>query len=247
MTIHPSSDTVVGGAQVVAHNGSIIKRETELMRYLDLTILSMLIVVFCIINVVVAIEFTHTIHFKHRVLAKNGGAQSKRVLLVTKPNTKVGIMRDYVVKEGDSLSGISKKFFGSGVEWDVIAEANNMDSPDEIQIGEHLVVPFTSSKGYYQKGVASWYGKSFHGKETASGNNYDMYAYTAAHRNLPLGSKVRVVNLKNGKDIVVKINDRGPYVKNRVIDLSYSAAKSLGIIDRGIQEVKIEVLSVPNA
>jgi rare lipoprotein A len=64
---------------------------------------------------------------------------------------------------------------------------------------------------------------------------------------LPLGSKVRVVNLKNGKDIVVKINDRGPYVKNRVIDLSYSAAKSLGIIDRGIQEVKIEVLSVPNA
>jgi rare lipoprotein A len=216
------------------------------MRNLDLTMLSTLIVIFCSVNVLIGIEFLQITHVKHRVVANNGADQIQRVLRVAKSNTKTGIMTEYVVKQGDSLSGISKKFFGCGVEWEVIAEANNIESPDGIRTGDHLLVPFTSSKGYYQKGTASWYGKLFHGKETASGYNFDMYGYTAAHRSLPLGSKVRVVNLKNGKDIIVKINDRGPYIKNRIIDLSYSAAKSLGIIDRGIQEVKIEVLSIPN-
>lgn len=216
------------------------------MRDLDLAILSTLIVTFCAINVVVAVEFIQTMRIKNEVSARNGRDESQEVLKSTKSNTKKEIMTEYIVKEGDSLSGISKKFFGSGVEWDVIAEANNVDSPDEIQTDERLLIPFRSSKGYFQKGTASWYGKLFHGKETASGNNYDMYGYTAAHRSLPLGSKVRVINLQNGKDIVVNINDRGPYIKNRIIDLSYSAAKSLGIIDRGTQEVKIEVLSIPS-
>lgn len=216
------------------------------MRRLDLTILSSLIVGFFVINAAAAMEFIQTMHLKQKVLANKDKGQFQSLLRITKPGNKKGMMRDYVVKDGDSLSGISKKFFGSGVPWEVIAQANSIDSPDEIQTGEHLIVPFRFSKGYYQKGIASWYGKLFHGKETASGNNYDMYAYTAAHRNLPLGSTVRVVNLKNGRDIIVKINDRGPYIKNRIIDLSYSAAKSLGIIDRGIQEVEIEVLSIPN-
>lgn len=216
------------------------------MRNLNLTILSTLVFILCAVNVVVATEFSKITRVKNNVLAKNERNQFQGALKVTDSNTETGVMREYIVKQGDSLSSIAKKFFGSGVEWKVIAEANNLESPNEIRTGESLLVPFRLSKGYYQKGTASWYGKLFHGKDTASGNNYDMYGYTAAHRSLPLGSKVRVVNLKNGKDVVVKINDRGPYIKNRIIDLSYSAAKSLGIIDRGIQDVKIEVLSIPN-
>jgi rare lipoprotein A (peptidoglycan hydrolase) len=216
------------------------------MRNLDLTILSILIVIISGINGVVAIDFLQIMHVKSRALPRDGRGESRISLEVTKPTTKKEIVTEYIVEDGDSLSGISKKFFGSGVEWEVIAEANNIDSPDEIQTDERLLIPFRSSKGYFQKGAASWYGKLFHGKETASGNIYDMYSYTAAHRSLPLGSKVRVTNLQNGKDIVVKINDRGPYIKNRIIDLSYSAAKSLGIIDSGIQDVEIEVLFIPN-
>jgi rare lipoprotein A len=216
------------------------------MRKLRSTILSFLVLIFCIVNVDVAIDFLQVMDVKKKVPARNGRDEFHKVLKPTESSTKKGIMREYIVKEGDSLSAISKKFFGSGVEWELIAEANNIESPDEIQTGESLFVPFTSSKGYYQKGTASWYGELFHGRETASGSSYDMYAYTAAHRSLPMGSKVRVVNLQNGKDIVVKIIDRGPYVKNRIIDLSYSAAKSLGMIDTGIQDVKIEVLSIPN-
>ena len=216
------------------------------MRKLDLTILSTLIVIFCSVSVATAIEFLQIMHVKSKVSMRNGGDESQKALVATKSNTKKDKMTEYIVKEGDSLSGISKRFFGSEVDWEVIADANNIDSPDEIHTGERLVVPFRSGKGYFQNGTASWYGKLFHGKETASGNNYDMYDYTAAHRSLPLGSKVRVINLQNGKDIVVKINDRGPYIKNRIIDLSYSAAKSLGIINGGLQDVRIEVVSIPN-
>jgi len=216
------------------------------MRNLDLTILSALIVIFCGVNAVVAIEFLQIMDGKNKVLAKNGGGEFQKVLKVTKSNTKKGILREYIVTRGDSLSTISEKFLGTGIEWKAIAEANHIYSPNEIQTGMRLLIPFGSGRGYYQTGPASWYGKLFHGKETASGNRYDMYAYTAAHRSLPLGSKVRVVNLQNRKDIIVKINDRGPYIKNRIIDLSYSAAKYLGMIDRGIQDVQIEVLSVPN-
>ncbi|HSE83173.1 MAG TPA: septal ring lytic transglycosylase RlpA family protein [Thermodesulfobacteriota bacterium] len=106
--------------------------------------------------------------------------------------------------------------------------------------------PETTNNGRYTIGVASWYGKYFHGKETASGEPFNMYDYTAAHRSLPLGTKVKVTNLENGKDVTVDINDRGPYVDGRTIDLSYAAAKSIGITDSGISEVKIEIVSKPN-
>ncbi|MGH7799449.1 MAG: septal ring lytic transglycosylase RlpA family protein [Thermodesulfobacteriota bacterium] len=94
-------------------------------------------------------------------------------------------------------------------------------------------------------GVGSWYGGNFHGKKTASGKRFNMYNYTAAHRSLPLGTQVRVVNLKNGRGVIVKINDRGPYIKGRIIDLSYAAAKSIGMVGSGIARVKVEVISVP--
>jgi rare lipoprotein A len=96
---------------------------------------------------------------------------------------------------------------------------------------------------FHQTGRASWYGRAFHGRKTASGERFNMDALTAAHRTLPLGSYVRVTVPYSGKSIVVKINDRGPYVHGRVIDLSYEAAKLLGLQRTGVAHVKIEGLT----
>ncbi|NIP29141.1 MAG: septal ring lytic transglycosylase RlpA family protein [Candidatus Dadabacteria bacterium] len=96
-------------------------------------------------------------------------------------------------------------------------------------------------------GQASWYGDKEHGGKTASGEKFNRYSYTAAHKTLPFGTMVRVTNLDNGKDVVVKINDRGPFVKNRIIDLSYAAGKSIGLLKNGTAKVKVEVLSSPSS
>ena len=93
----------------------------------------------------------------------------------------------------------------------------------------------------YQVGSASWYGKQFHGKTTASGEDFDMFELTAAHRKLPLGTFVKVTNLKNGKWVIVRINDRGPYVGDRIMDLSYSAARMLNFRD-GVERVRIDLI-----
>ena len=93
-----------------------------------------------------------------------------------------------------------------------------------------------------QSGIASYYAKSLDGRRTASGERYDRQALTAAHRTLPFGSRVKVTNLDNGRSVVVRINDRGPYVEKRVIDLSYAAARELQFIDRGTTRVSLEVL-----
>ncbi len=91
-----------------------------------------------------------------------------------------------------------------------------------------------------QKGIASWYGPGFHGKLTASGEPYNMFAFTCAHNTYPMGTKVRVTNLDNKKSVVVTVNDRGPFAKNRIIDLSYAAAKKLGMIGPGTARVRVE-------
>ncbi len=97
---------------------------------------------------------------------------------------------------------------------------------------------------FYQKGTASWYGREFHGKVTASGERFNMYDYTAAHKTLPFGSMVEVKNLDNGKTVRVTVNDRGPYRGNRIIDLSYNAGKRLGILRTGKAMVGIKVLKM---
>ncbi len=102
--------------------------------------------------------------------------------------------------------------------------------------------PLPSARGFRQVGYASWYGPGFHGRSTANGERYDMHAMTAAHRILPMNTYVRVRNLENGREVVVRINDRGPFVKNRVIDLSYTAAKRLGIVGPGTARVEITAL-----
>ena len=102
--------------------------------------------------------------------------------------------------------------------------------------------PLTDSTGFTQTGIASWYGNKFHGNKTASGEVYDMYAMTAAHKTLPLGTYVKVVNLENERFAVVRVNDRGPFVDGRVIDLSYLAASKIGIAQCGLGRVRLEAL-----
>lgn len=94
----------------------------------------------------------------------------------------------------------------------------------------------------YQVGRASWYGKYFHGKKTASGETYNMFQFTAAHQDLPLGSIVKVTNLRNGKWVVVRVNDRGPVPASRIIDLSYGAATMLGLRGHGVERVRLDLL-----
>ncbi len=99
------------------------------------------------------------------------------------------------------------------------------------------------SKGV-QYGVASWYGGEFHGRATSSGEVYDMYQLTCAHNTLPLGTTVMVTNLENGRSLELKVNDRGPFVKERIIDVSYSAAQMLGMWEKGTASVKVEVINL---
>ncbi len=111
------------------------------------------------------------------------------------------------------------------------------------RVGGKVYYPLPSAQGYVEEGVASWYGPGFHGKTTASGERYNMYAYTAAHRILPMGTKVLVTNLENGRQVIVRINDRGPFVKGRIIDLSFAAARALGMHQKGTAWVRIQALS----
>lgn len=107
--------------------------------------------------------------------------------------------------------------------------------------------PLTSIGNYSKRGIASWYGKKFHGQRTSSGEVYDMYAMSAAHPTLPIPSYARVTNMANGKSVVVRVNDRGPFLHDRVIDLSYTAAHKLGIIGTGSGQVEVESISADTA
>ena len=102
--------------------------------------------------------------------------------------------------------------------------------------------PLTAPGNFKERGIASWYGKKFHGQRTSSGETYDMYGMTAAHPTLPIPSYARVTNLGNNKSVVVRINDRGPFLHERIIDLSYTAAHKLGIVGNGSSEVEVESL-----
>jgi rare lipoprotein A len=110
-------------------------------------------------------------------------------------------------------------------------------------LGKRYTV-LASEEGYLERGVASWYGPTFHGESTSNGEKYNMYGMTAAHKTLPLPCYARVTNLKNGKAVVVRINDRGPFVSNRLIDLSYSAALKLDMLKEGTTLVEVRALTV---
>jgi rare lipoprotein A len=118
--------------------------------------------------------------------------------------------------------------------------------PSSLEAAKGTPPPVITTGGHnrpkaYQVGTASWYGQQFEGKQTASGEPFEMRDFTAAHPSLPLGSFVKVTNLKNGKAVVVRINDRGPFVDDRIIDVSYNAARALGFKERGLQRVRLDL------
>ena len=127
------------------------------------------------------------------------------------------------------------------------AAPGNNKTPDSNQgipgQTQDAIQPIPARK--FQIGKASWYGRLFQHKKTASGEPYDMHDFTAAHRTLPLGSWVKVTNLKNDKSVMVRINDRGPVMKNRILDLSYGAAMILGLGDDGVAKVRLDVIETP--
>ncbi|ADH86023.1 rare lipoprotein A [Desulfurivibrio alkaliphilus AHT 2] len=123
------------------------------------------------------------------------------------------------------------------------------DSPARIpptqrpyQIQGTTYYPIPSAHGYSETGIASWYGRKFHGRRTSNGEIYDMHAMTAAHKTLPMDTHLLVENLENGREITVRINDRGPFVRGRIIDLSYRAAQKLGMAEQGLAQVRITAL-----
>jgi rare lipoprotein A len=131
---------------------------------------------------------------------------------------------------------------------DQIADAQPRDEPIHRGTSRPYSVfgvsytPMQSRERFVQEGRASWYGRKFHGKRTATGEPYDMYAMTGAHKTLPLPSYVRVTNLENGRSVVVRVNDRGPFHSSRIIDLSYAAAYKLGYLQKGSTRVRIETV-----
>lgn len=124
--------------------------------------------------------------------------------------------------------------------WEPYSKSGNM--PSYQVLGRNYQV-MAAGDGYVERGVASWYGTKFHGRSTSNGEPYDVYAMTAAHKSLPLPSYVEVVNLDNGRKAVVRVNDRGPFHEDRLIDLSYAAAVKLGIADSGVGRVEVRAIT----
>ncbi len=122
-------------------------------------------------------------------------------------------------------------------------EKSRYGNPDSYEVFGKTYFVMDSAHGFSQKGIASWYGKKFHGRKTSSGEDYDMYAMTAAHKTLPIPVYVEVTNLDNGRKSVVRVNDRGPFHEGRIIDLSYAAATRLGVAQTGTANVSIRVVN----
>lgn len=136
---------------------------------------------------------------------------------------------------------------GDKIRRETIAAKIQVPKEEPSVIDKLNDVASNTVRRFSQSGVASWYGRQFHGRKTASGETFDMNAMTAAHRSLPLNCYIRVTNKNNGKSVIVKVNDRGPFHGNRVVDLSYGAAKSLGITNSGTASVSIERVDGPNS
>jgi rare lipoprotein A len=119
------------------------------------------------------------------------------------------------------------------------APRSKYGNPESYEVNGETYRVLATARGYRERGLASWYGEDFHGKRTSSGEPYNMHAMTAAHRTLPLPSYVRVTNLQNRREVIVRVNDRGPFHGDRIIDLSFAAATELGIVRDGTAEVEV--------
>jgi len=152
----------------------------------------------------------------------------------------------YSLNIGGSVIPITSTFeseAGSQKLWNItLALANEIRQ----SLGTAKLSPNTFSTSLFQTGIASWYGGFFHGRRTSSGERFDMYAYTAAHRTLPFGTRLLVTRLDNSKSVIVTVTDRGPYISGRILDLSRAAAESIGMIGSGIAKVKVFVIERPD-
>ncbi len=142
-------------------------------------------------------------------------------------------------KDGSTIIPVSEKRFSNEVDGDTIKK-DTLSIENEKMVDE--IMERTATK--ISTGVVSWYGDKFHGRKTASGEKYDKDELTAAHKSLPFGTKVKVTNIRNGKSVVVEINDRGPYAKSRVLDLSQAAFSEIGHTNTGVMQVEYEIISV---
>ncbi len=126
------------------------------------------------------------------------------------------------------------------------AEPHSRTGNDPYRVFGKKYVPLSTAVGYKERGIASWYGPKFHGKKTSSGEVYDMHKMTAAHKTLPLPTYVSVTNLKNNKKVIVRVNDRGPFIGKRIIDLSYAAARKLDVVKPGTAMVEVRSIAPPD-
>ena len=140
-------------------------------------------------------------------------------------------------KNDTIIMPVSEKRFSEEIDNDTIKE-DTLSVEDEKKVEDIL----ESTAHEISTGVVSWYGGKFHGRKTASGEKYDKHELTAAHKSLPFGTKVKVTNIRNGKSVVVEINDRGPYAKSRVLDLSQAAFSEIGHTNTGVMQVEYEIM-----
>lgn len=140
------------------------------------------------------------------------------------------------------LVGLSQLLSGCGWHARTVEQHSVYGNPKSYVVNGHRYYVADTSKGYDKKGIASWYGEKFHGHLTSTREVYDMYGMTAASTTLPLPTYVRVTNLQNGRQVIVKVNDRGPFLHHRILDLSYTAAKKLGFARKGTAMVRVTAL-----
>src|SRR5690554_1847453 len=166
-------------------------------------------------------------------------------------NAPKGPLPQPIIQDG-SISGPSdfKRPNNDGAPWWTVDVSGIPDAVPMPHNGNYKAAPYTvmgsryfpiqDGRNYHAVGTASWYGTKFHGRDTANGETFDMYGMTAAHKTLPLPSYVKVTNLENGRVVTLRVNDRGPFYSDRIIDLSFAAAKKLGFADKGVARVKVE-------
>lgn len=168
-------------------------------------------------------------------------------MIQTKPNLFVGLVAAFSLSAYASPAADTSVQAAATAQPDVVVQTEPLHKTANLSykvVGKRYQ-PTKKIESFSQTGKASWYGPGFHGKKTSSGERFDMNTLSAAHRTLPIPSYARVTNLSNGKSVVVRINDRGPFHGNRVMDLSKAAAKELGFIHTGTANVKVEQI-LPN-
>ncbi|WLP95579.1 septal ring lytic transglycosylase RlpA family protein [Psychrobacter sp. M13] len=186
--------------------------------------------------------------FAGSTIASTANAAETKAALAQDNSAHIDRVLGELTRQHDSASSLVKSArqpASLALNSSLLATNTSQSSNDEDVLERLTAVASNSVSKFKQTGLASWYGRKFHGRKTASGETFDMNGLTAAHRSLPLNCYVKVTNKTNGKSVVVKVNDRGPFHGNRVMDLSYGAAKQLGITSKGVGNVSIERVSGP--